>query len=555
MFNEDGTIAVVFNGEIYNYRELQRELEGLGHRFASSSDTEVIVHAYEEWGVDCLRRFTGMFAFALWDERDRSAFIARDRMGKKPLFYHAANGRLVFASEMKAVLEHPAVPKVVDLGALDDYLAYSYVPSDRCILTGMAKLPPAHFMRWKDGSLKVEPYWRVDLRPGPARPEEEWAERVEAELRRSVRLRLRADVPLGIFLSGGIDSSAIAAIASQELGAAVKTFSIGFRHADFDELRYARLVAERYRTDHHEVIVEDRDLSLLGDLAYHLDEPFGDPSALPTFMVCREARKHVTVCLSGDGGDEVFAGYRRYQQALDYARFDWIPAGLRQGLSRRVQSLLPRAAWGRGFLDRFGQSGVGRYFAQLSEFTPAERRALLADHGPGVVTDRPRCFEDCLDGQGLDLVSTLQLIDQRNYLPDDILVKVDRTSMQTSLEVRAPFLDHLLVELVNAAPTALKLRDGRGKHILRRVLEPLLPPTILGRRKMGFGVPIKHWFRGSMQDYARDLLLAPQSRASLYLSRAEIERTIESHGRGMRDLSRRVWLLLMFEHWCRRFGV
>ena len=263
----------------------------------------------------------------------------------------------------------------------------------------------------------------------------------------------------------------------------------------------------------------------------------------------------MTVCLSGDGGDEVFAGYRRYQQALTYARFDWIPAGFRQGLSRRMQALLPRAAWGRGFLDRFGQSGVGRYLAQLSEFTPAERRALLADHGPGVVTDAPRCFEACLDGTDRDLVATLQLIDQRNYLPDDILVKVDRTSMQTSLEVRAPFLDHLLVDLVNAAPTGLKLRDGRGKHILRRVLEPLLPAPILGRRKMGFGVPIKHWFRGSMQEYARELLLAPDSRTSLYLSRVEIERTIQEHGRGMRDLSRRIWLLLMFEHWCRRYGV
>ncbi len=553
MFNEDGTIAVVFNGEIYNYRELQQELEGLGHRFASSCDTEAIVHAYEQWGTECLQRFVGMFAFALWDERERTAFVARDRLGKKPLFYHAAGGRLVFASELKALLEHPAVPRKVDPRALDDYLAYSYVPSDRCILAGVSKLPPGHWMRWRDGALEVRPYWQVDFRPGPPLPEEEWAARVEDALRRSVRLRLRADVPLGIFLSGGVDSSAIAAIASQELGGAVNTFSIGFGHADFDELHYARLVAERYRTNHHEIIVEDRDLSLASDVAYHLDEPFGDPSALPTFMVCREARKHVTVCLSGDGGDEVFAGYTRYRRAVRSARLDRVPAAARRWISEKVTSVLPREVWGRGAVERFGLSGVARYFAELSEFTALERRALLAGHGPGVVTEGPRRFEAALDQPAGDLVARLQLIDQQNYLPDDILVKVDRTSMQTSLEVRAPFLDHPLVELANAAPTTLKLRGGRGKYLLRKVLEPHLPAPILARRKMGFGVPIKHWFRGSMRQHARELLLAPDSRASAFLSRAAIERTIEQHGRGMRDRSRQIWLLLMFEHWCRRY--
>jgi asparagine synthase (glutamine-hydrolysing) len=555
IFNEDGKVAIVFNGEIYNYRELQPELEGLGHRFASSSDTEAIVHAYEQWGVDCLQRFVGMFAFAIWDERDRSVFIARDRLGKKPLFYYAEGGRLVFASEMKALLEHPAVPRAVDVRALDDYLAYSYVPADRCILGSVKKLAPGHWMRWRDGSLEIRRYWQVDFRPGPPLREEEWAERMEAALRHSVRLRLRADVPLGVFLSGGIDSSAITAIAAQELGAPVKTFSIGFRHADYDELRYARLVADRYQTHHHELIVEDRDLSLLGDVAYHLDEPFGDPSALPTYIVCREARKHVTVCLSGDGGDEVFAGYRRYREALEYARLDGLPAASRLWISDRIRSVLPREAWGRGFVERFGLSGVGRYFAQLSEFMADERRALLADHGPDVVTEGPRRFEACLGEPASDLVARLQLIDQRNYLPDDILVKVDRTSMQNSLEVRAPFLDHLLVDLVNSAPTALKLRDGRGKHLLRKVLESHLPPEVLDRRKMGFGVPIKHWFRGSMQDYARELLLSADARSSRFLCRAEISRTIEAHGRGMRDLSRRIWLLLMFEHWCRRYRV
>jgi asparagine synthase (glutamine-hydrolysing) len=555
MSNEEGSVVIVFNGEVYNYRELQRELEDLGHRFASASDTEVIIHAYEEWGVDCLRRFVGMFVFAIWDERDRSCFIARDRLGKKPLFYHAAGGRLVFASELKALLEDPRVPTKIDLGALDDYLAYSYVPSDRCILAGVAKLPPAHWMRWKDGSLHIERYWKIDLTPRPELHEEEWAERVEAALRCSIRLRLRADVPLGIFLSGGLDSSAIAAIASQELGGAVKTFSVGFRHAEFDEVRYARLVADRYRTDHHELVIEDRDVSVIGDVAWHLDEPFGDPSALPTYMVCREARRYVTVCLSGDGGDEVFAGYRRYRDALSYSRIDRLPAGLRRWASDALGRVLPRAAWGRGFVDRVGQSGLERYFAQLSEFTADERRALLADHGPETVTEGPRCFEALLDEPTKDLVARLQRIDQATYLPDDILVKVDRTSMHNSLEVRAPLLDHLLVELVNSAPTDLKLRRGRGKYLLRQILRPHLPAPILTRRKLGFGVPIKHWFRGSMQEYARDLLFSADSRAAAFLSRAEMARTIEDHGRGMRDLSRKIWLLLMFEHWCRRYRV
>jgi asparagine synthase (glutamine-hydrolysing) len=272
-------------------------------------------------------------------------------------------------------------------------------------------------------------------------------------------------------------------------------------------------------------------------------------------MVCREARKHVTVCLSGDGGDEVFAGYTRYREALQYARLDRAPAGVRRWISDQMQKVVPREIWGRGFVERLGLDGVGRYFAQLSEFTPSERRALLCAHDPDAVTEGPRRFEACLDVPESDLVARLQLIDQRTYLPDDILVKVDRTSMQTSLEVRAPFLDHVLVDLVNSAPTALKLRDGRGKYILRKVLEPHLPPAILTRRKMGFGVPIKHWFRGSMQSYARDMLLSADSRSSRFLSRAEIERTIEGHGRGLRDLSRRIWVLLMFEHWCRSYQV
>jgi len=554
IFNEDRTVAVVFNGEIYNYVELQAELEKAGHRFATSSDTEAIVHAYEERGPRCVEGFRGMFAFAIWDGRDGSVFVARDRLGKKPLFYRFHQGRLIFASELKALLEDPSVPREVDVSAIDDYLAYSCVPTDRCIFEGISKLPPGHWLLWKDGRLRVERYWDVDFAPGPEADERTWAERLEEELRTSVRMRLRADVPLGVFLSGGVDSSAITALACQELGRPVKTFSIGFRHVDFDELRYARKVAERYETDHHELVVDDHDISLVEDLAYHLDEPFGDPSALPTFLVCREARRHVTVCLSGDGGDEVFAGYSRYAQAQQLARFDVVPAPVRRTVGGAALSLTPPAVWGHGLVERLSLSGARRYLAQITDFSLEERRALLADHDPGVVAAGARLYEPYFHENGHDLVSTLQHVDQKNYLPDDILVKVDRTSMQVSLEVRAPLLDHRVAEVANSAPRALKFRDGSGKRILKRVLEPHLPPEVLHRPKMGFGIPIKYWFRGPMQDYARDLLLSPGSRCLRYLSRRPIERIVRDHGRGMRDFSRKIWALVMLEHWCRRYA-
>jgi asparagine synthase (glutamine-hydrolysing) len=553
IFNEDRRVAVVFNGEIYNYLELQAELERCGHRFTTSSDTEAIVHAYEEYGTRCVDRFRGMFAFAIWDGRDGSVFVARDRLGKKPLFYRFHEGRLLFASELKALLEDPTVPREVDEAALDDYLAYSCIPTDRCIFKGIQKLAPGHWLQWKDGRLRIERYWDVSFEPGPEADEKAWTERLEEELRTAVRLRLRADVPLGVFLSGGVDSSAITALACQELGRPVKTFSIGFRHLDFDELPYARMVADRYQTDHHELIVDDHDISLTEDLAYHLDEPFADPSALPTFLVCREARRHVTVCLSGDGGDEVFAGYSRYAEALRLARFDVVPAPVRQTVGSAALSLTPPALWGHGLVERLSRSGAGRYLAQIADFSVEERRDLLADLGPGVVSSRARLYEPFFRN-GHDLVSTLQHVDQKNYLPDDILVKADRTSMQVSLEMRTPLLDHRVAEIANAAPGPLKFRSGAGKRIFKRLLEPHLPAEVLHRRKMGFGVPIKYWFRGAMQDYARDLLLSPGSRCLRYLSRRPIERIVRDHGRGMRDFSRKIWALVMLEHWCRRYG-
>jgi asparagine synthase (glutamine-hydrolysing) len=555
IFNEDGTIGVVFNGEIYNYRELRDDLLRAGHRFATASDTEVIVHAYETYGAECVERFRGIFAFAIWDGRDQSVFIARDQLGIKPLFYSHRAGRLFFASELKALLEDPTISRAVDLQALDDYLAYSYVPSDRSILRGVQKLAPGHWMRWRDGRLAVHQYWDARFEGQSAGNEGEWAERIEARLRECVRLQLRADVPLGIFLSGGVDSSAITALASQELGRKVKTFSVGFREADFDERRFARLTAERYGTEHIEITVADRDIGILGEIAYHLDEPFGDPSALPTYYVCREAARHVKVCLSGDGADELFAGYSRYRLARSYRRYDRIPGVLRRSTAGALLAVMPHHAWGRGELERIASSGAARYFLQMTEFTGDERATLLADHGPQAAQREPRLFTPYFAANNSDLVTTLQHIDQKTYLPDDILVKVDRMSMRHSLEARVPFLDHLLVEDVNAAPVDLKLRGSVGKYLLKRILTPHLPPPILTRKKMGFGIPIRHWFGGSLQDYARDWLLAPSSRCAQFVRRPAIERIIRAHGAGMRDFSRKIWILLMFEHWCRRYGV
>jgi asparagine synthase (glutamine-hydrolysing) len=553
IFNEDGTMGVVFNGEIYNYIELRDELIRQGHRFTTCSDTEVIVHAYEQLGPDCLERFTGMFALAIWDGRDRSVFVARDRLGKKPLFYRHHGGRLAFASELKALLHDPSLPRQVDVEALDDYLAYSYVPSDRCILRGVEKLPPGHWMRWREGRLTVRQYWDVRFDEQPRFSDSEWGERIEEGLRRAVRLRLRSDVPLGIFLSGGVDSSTVTALACQELGGTVKTFSVSFREAAFDESRFARLVADRYHTDHHEIMVEDRGIDILADVAYHLDEPFGDPSALPTYYVCREAARHVKVCLSGDGADELLAGYSRYRLARRYRRYDRVPAVVRQAAGMLALAAMPAHVWGRGEVERLAASGLKRYYLQMSRFSLEERTALLSGYSEHRLGSGLRWFERHFKGQERDLVTALQHLDQKTYLVDDILVKMDRMSMQNSLEVRVPFLDHQVVETANAAPAGLKLRNGCGKYILKKTMAPHLPGEVLQRRKRGFGVPIKHWFRESLHDCARDLLLGAGSRSNAFLARGPMERILRQHAAGMRDFSEKIWALLVFEHWCRRY--
>lgn len=556
MYNEDGALAIVFNGEIYNYLELRPELIRRGHRLRTSSDTEVILHLYEDLGPDCVQHLNGMFAFAIWNARDRSLFLARDRLGEKPLYYRVDEARLTFASEVKAILQAPGTRPELNPEALDAYLAYGYVPEDLCIIEGVRKLPPGCSLFWKDGRARIEPYWDVLFAEGNVPDEGEWMEELERRLRASIRIRLRSDVPLGVFLSGGVDSSAMVALASRECAGRLKTFSVGFEDADFSEVMWARRVAQQYGTEHQEIVVTDHDLSVLPSLAYHLDEPFADPSALPTFYVCREARRFVTVCLSGDGGDEVFAGYTRYAQAQRYERMDrFTRVGVRQ-LCGLMAGAVPRHLPGSGLMQRVGSEGADRWFGQCGKFTASERAALLRPEAGVLVREEPWLFERFFEqAEAQDLVSTLQHADQKTYLPDDILVKVDRMSMKNSLEVRVPLLDHTLVEFANASPASFKIRNGVTKHLLKRMLEAHLPPDLLHRPKRGFGLPIRRWFRSARNGFVRDALTGADARLHRWIKPQEVAKTVADHERGGRDLSEKVWALLMLELWCRAYGV
>ena len=554
IYNEDGRIAVVFNGEIYNYVELMDGLIARGHRFKTRSDTEVIVHLYEEFGRRCTDHLRGMFAFAIWDGRDHSVLLARDRLGIKPLFYRLERDRLLFASELKSIVQDASVPRRLNLGVLGEYLAFGYIPGDRCILDGISKLGPAHTLTWRNGRIDTHRYWDIECVGDRSRNPDACAEELDHLLRESVRLHLRADVPVGVFLSGGVDSSTVVALATLEANKPVTTFSVGFGEKDYSELESARLTAEQYATDHHEIVVRDCDISALSDIVWHLDEPFADPSALPMYFMCREAAKHVKVCLSGDGADEIFAGYPRYAAARRYRYIDWIPPRVRRALFTPVARRMPQAMWGKGLLSRVGASGAQRYLDSVGVFSASECAQLLPDQtfANGEVT---RLLDPFFAINRCDIVTTLQHADQKTYLPDDILVKVDRMSMQNSLEVRLPFIDHHVVEFANRCPPELKLRAGVGKTLLRKVMADRIPAKVLHRRKMGFGLPIKHWFRGQLDAVAREHLLDPASRVAGVFERSSIQRVLDGHQLGMRDLSRKIWSLLVFEHWCRRYGL
>ncbi len=572
--NENGTVWITYNGEIYNFLELNKELIEKGHRFSTKSDTEAIVHAYEEYGIQCLKKLRGMFAFGIWDERRKILFLARDRLGKKPLYYYTDNKKFVFASELKAILQDKSIKTEINTKAVVDYLTYNYIPFPETIFKNIYKLPPAHFMTIRivqdmkntttdinhAGRLafSVQQYWDIEYNPDYSLREDDWVIALREKLKEAVKLRLISDVPLGAFLSGGIDSSTIVALMSMVQNSPVKTFSIGFKEEDFSEINYAQQIAKRFGTEHYEMIVEPDALEVLPRLAWEFDEPFADSSAIPTYYVSKMARQHVTVILSGDGGDETFAGYRRYLWANDMHKYDWMPTIVKKILFGIPAALLPEGIKGKGMLTHLSKNPFERY-AGLNTFGGHNylENVLSRD----VVVDikenyngkesnylyLKKYYDACKSD---DYLTKIQYVDTKTYLAEDILTKVDRASMLCSLETRSPLLDHELVELAARIPSSLKIGNNETKHILKMAMKDILPDEILFRKKMGFGVPLVHWFKKDLAEYARDILLSRKAVERNIFNKNYIQSMLNNHQKKGRDLSARIWALLFFEHWC-----
>jgi asparagine synthase (glutamine-hydrolysing) len=561
MGNEDGTVQVVFNGEIYNHRDLRRRLEATGHRFRTQCDTEVIVHLYEDEGPDCLMRLNGMFAIALWDAGRRQLLLARDRLGEKPLVYRVEPERLLFASELKSLLEVPGVSRQLDPQAIDLYLTYQYVPHPWAIFRGIAKLPPGCYAIYREGRLELHRYWQPDFHQEDPRPGGQCAEELRQLLTSSVEMRLQSEVPLGAFLSGGLDSTIIVGLMSQLGKGPVRTFSIGFPVPEYDETRYAAVAARRFGTLHEEFRVEPDAVDVLPKLVWHFDEPFADSSAIPTWYVSQLTRRHVTVALTGDGGDELFAGYPRYRAVWLAAWLDRAPAGLRRVLASRLWQMLPASPRQKSFrrrlkrfLEAFGQTPARRYLEWISIFHEAQRAELYSDDFLAALPDAdPLDFlaAALAQSQGRDPVTAASLADLATYLPCDLMRKVDTASMAHGLECRQPFLDHRVVELAARLPIGLKFRRGRGKGLLREVFSDLLPPVIRRRKKMGFGVPLDHWFRGPLAGFAREVLLDPRTLQRGIFREVAVRRLLDAHLSGRFDHSYRLWALLFLELWQR----
>ena len=553
--NEERTVWVVFNGEIYNYRELRQRLEAAGHRFYTSSDTETIVHAYEEWGEAAFARLRGMFAIALWDRPRRTLLLARDRAGIKPLHFIERHKRLYFGSELKSMLAAGAVDREIDLEALDHYLSFLYAPRDRSLFKGVRKLPPGHYLRWADGRAEVREYWRISATEPFGGSAADAAAELRDVLARAVRSHMVSDVPLGAFLSGGVDSSIVVGLMAEASHRPVKTFSVGFDEPQFDELEHARTVARHFGTDHHEFVVRPDALSILDRLVAHFDEPFADSSAIPTWYVSEIARRHVTVVLSGDGGDELFGGYDRYLPHPRVAQFDRLPLPAKRQVAALLWPLLPHGARGKNFLRHVSRDDEGRYLDSISFFQPDEKEALYT---PDVRRALTRGAEQELAHHfarfaALSRHSRMMRFDFETYLPEDVLTKVDRMSMAHSIESRVPLLDNEVIDFAATLPASLKIVNGRRKHILKEAAKGLLPGGILNRKKQGFGVPLGVWFRGGLADVFSDVLVSRRARQRGYFEPAFVERLVGEHLSGKRDHTLRLWQLLVFELWHRQY--
>ncbi len=553
--NETRTVWVVFNGEIYNYRQLRAELEAQGHQFYTSSDTESIVHAYEQWGEEAFRRLRGMFAIALWDAAKRTLFLARDRAGQKPLHYVERGGRLYFGSEIKSLLAAGAVDPQLNLQALDHYLAFLYTPRETSIFEGVRKLPPGHYLRWQDGRADVRQYWQISSSETFAGSEADAVDALRRVLQDAVASHMVSDVPLGAFLSGGVDSSAVVGMMARASSGPVKTFSIGFDDPAYDELEYARAVSRHFNTEHHEFVVKPDGLSILGDLISHFDEPFADSSAIPTWYVSEIARRHVTVVLSGDGGDELFGGYDRYLPHPRVARFDAVPVPGLRAAAASIWPLLPHGTRGKNFLRHVAKDATGRYLDSITLFPADERAALYAPAArDALASGAERILSAHFDRFGaLPHDSRMMRFDFETYLPEDVLTKVDRMSMAHSIESRVPLLDNEVIDFAAALPARFKIRNGRRKHVLKQALQPLLPAGILERRKQGFGVPLGNWFRGGLTNLFSDVLESARTRQRGYFEPAFVSRLLREHRSGQRNHELRLWQLLVFELWHRQY--
>jgi asparagine synthase (glutamine-hydrolysing) len=554
--NENGRISVVFNGEIYNFRELRQSLQAAGHRFSTATDTEVIVHAYEHWGTASFTRLRGMFALALLDRRDGSLVIARDRVGIKPLYYAPVDGRLYFGSEIKSLLCAPDLPRDLNLEALDHYLSFLYPPREASFFARIRKLPPGHLLTWRSGEISVRPYWQPPAHETFSGSDADAVDQLQNVLTDAVRAHLVSDVPLGAFLSGGIDSSLVVALMARVSGARVKTFSIGFEQPEYDERAYARRVARAFDTDHHEDVVRPEGVAVLERIVTHFDEPFGDTSALPTWYVSQLAAREVTVVLSGDGGDEMFGGYTRYIPDARVTAVDrFAPPAIRR-MAGAVGARLPNGARGKRFLRHIARDARGRYLDAIGFFTADDKASLLtADVRRRLSSDDPeyRLIRHFDRYAQLSWPSQMMRFDMETYLPEDILTKVDRMSMAHSIEARVPLLDNAVIDFASSLPAALKIRGGRRKHVLKEVAARFLPGELIDRRKQGFGVPLDVWFRGSLRELFADTLLSARSLQRGYFQPAFVRGLIHEHVSARRDHTFRLWQLLVFERWLQQY--
>lgn len=555
MSNKNNSIYIVFNGEIYNFLELRQNLKQKGYEFKTTSDTEVILHLYQEYGYDCLEYLQGMFAFAIWDSNKQELFCARDRFGIKPFYYYHDNEKFIFGSEIKAILKSDGIDKTISPEALDSYFAFGYITNDFSIYKNIKKLQPAHYLVLSfrnKAKIDIKRYWEIVFNPDYSKSEQYWIDEIDERLSEIVKLHMISDVPVGAFLSGGIDSSSVVALMTKNSALPIKTFSIGFRDHEFSELKYAREIAARYGCEHHEKILEPESISLIPKLVQAYDEPFADSSIIPTYYVSKLAREHVKVVLSGDGGDELFAGYDAYTKFKNIHSFplNFNGSFLNKLVWGTIHSLIPQSTKGKGLMYFLSQNKKHAY-AYQTIWTPDEREKLIHDSMRNNFSNNSELYKqailDCNNQH--DFITNLQYLDMKTYMVDGILTKVDRASMMNSLEVRVPFLDHKFAEMSFKIPWGLKLKGNEKKYILKKSMAKYLPEKILHRPKQGFGIPLSSWFKEDLREYVDDTLLSDSSVLSNYLDKNYIKKIVLNDRKGKRDFNHKIWSLIMFQEW------